>query len=83
MRYVYCVYRVGWRLHSARAQGRGRTTSIKTVFASLPHRGPDFYGRGNHSLKTEKIGSSHKYVAFLVFVATWDAELAGKLLKLR
>lgn len=33
--------------------------------------------------KQEKVGSSHKYVAFPVFFATWDAEPAGKLLTMR
>jgi len=31
----------------------------------------------------EKVGSSRKYLAFLVFNATWRAEFVGKLLKLR
>ena len=30
-----------------------------------------------------KRGSSHKHVAFLVFIATWDAKPAGKLLMMR
>jgi len=31
----------------------------------------------------EKVASSHKHVAFLVFFAAWYAEFTGNLLKLR
>lgn len=38
---------------------------------------------GGLPIQWEKVDSSHKYLAFLVFNATWRGEFAGKLLKLR